>query len=852
MLKPERASLHSLPLIVKYLISAVFLCALIAIAYFAQNKISADTTNSTKKKVTIAVNNWDKAGQALFRSTFGDTKKFRCSTVDVYLNSDTDAERKKAAQAVAQASGLSVGGSDLTATINGLSAKYNNFKTDQNKSEALSVLNKTAIVNSTKTGCDRGGESKAASEDYTTNLTVPAAYQQPASNTSVSPSSSSTANSIDALANKDVVFTVTVKNKSGEVVPSVSVHLRAVGNSQGTVEFSKQTTDSKGQAKITQKIGSDGGKSNVEVVAYSTDGKTKLSDLNTYILSKLEQEDFAISLTTSDQTPTTQNTSDAAAEKLTIKRISVYLKDGDKETQVKSATIIGTYTNDDEKKTTLAALNSKNTGDKNYLENIEFSKPSDSTKHNLLSIVAKKRNKSSDDWVMSDTRNVRFSNNDEIKLVFPAGSQIDADAVDTSTAQPAAGQVLPTTSNNFPWGKNTAQFTVVRATESMENGWAPVGGVEFELSVLTKEKPQKTSFVGKVLAAETSTQKIATSTSPYNSEIVIPYTQNKFDQLKTTLSSLVKDAFQGYNNYSFTGSLPDNGTQTVINLQNLPSGLYTLWLSKSNFKTIKYLFTVTDSNETKIYTLGRLPIVPQRGAEPPSIGTTDIIKTGNSDYYKAILSGQGYLYNAKFPWKGWQKMSNDSADNYGFDTSVPSGTDETGMPEFNGTGAGLGSGSGNIVWVENASEAQATTNQFIQCVNSQAQSQLGFTGKLGDILAGIGIYRIFDRSTGAVTFEKIAKEAIYTIGVPMLVDALFGTNIRDTEITVNLGSIYNNCMNNVNATGISVPISCKSCVENNECRTGLLSGNLPTSCSQCRKCLQNYPILKNMLGTVSG
>ncbi len=851
-MKPERASLHSLPLIVKYLISAVFLCALIAIAYFAQNEISADTASSTKKKVIIAVNNWDKAGQTLFHNTFGDTKKFRCSTVDVYLTSDTDTEKKSAAKAVAEASGLTVGGSDLTATINGLSAKYNKFKTDQNKSEALSELDKTAIVNSTKIGCDRGGEGKTASEDYTSKLIVPASYQQSTSNAPTSSSGSGTTNSTDALANKNVVFTVTVKNKSDEVVPSVSVHLRAVGDSQSTVEFSKQTTDNKGQAKITQKIGPDGGKSNVEVVAYSTDGKTKLSDLNTYTLSKLEQQEFTISLTTSDQTSTTQNTSDATVEKLTIKKISVYLKDGDKETQVKSATIIGTYTNDDGKTTTLAALNSKNTGDKNYLENIEFSRPSDSKKHNLLTIVAKKRNKSKDEWVTSDSRNVRFSNNDEVKLVFPAGSQVDADAIDTSTAQPAAGQALPTTSNDFPWGKNTAQFAVVRATESMDNGWAPVGGVDFELSVLTKEKPQKTSFVGRALAAETAAQKAdanttsvgANSTTPYDTDIVSPYTQNRFEQLKSTFNNIVKDVAQGYNNYSFTGSLPDNGTQTMINLQNLPAGLYTLQLSKSNFKTIKYLFTIADSTETKTYTLGRLPITPQRGAEPPSIGTTQIIKTGNSEYYKAILSDQGYLYNAKFPWKGWQKMSSDSANNYGFDTSVPSGTDETGMPEFNG------SGKTGAVWGGDISATQAATNQFVQCVNSQVQSQYGFTTKLGNILAGAGIMRILNPDTGAVTLNKIVKEAFRTVGVSLLSDALFGTNTWNEDVTINLGPIYDNCARNLNTATVYIPDICKPCVQS-PCKEGLLTGSLPTECSQCTQCLQSYPILKNMMGTIS-
>lgn len=773
-MKPERSSLHSFPLIVKYLISAVFLCALIAIAYFVQNEISADTsTPLSNQTIGVALNNYtgdETTAKNLFLSKIKEI--FTCERYNFELIGVNNTEIQS------------------KATKDGISLEQEYVRTYRN--QIIAAIKKNLSTASNATVYDSYSD-----------------YNQAVNNCAKSPSSECIGKLTKAIVGEGL-------KPSCAGSKDISYYPKVLLSDPTEVVISSGTSGGTRPGA----------------------GTSTTATTNTPTASKS---------TTTDTTADTKETSVSQSSKITIKKISVYLKDGNKEVPVKYATIIGTYTDNSDKKATLSELNSTNTGNKNYLENVQFEKPSDAKNPTVLNIVAKKRNKSSDEMISSDDETVRFNDKDEVKLVFAQGANIDADKEDTSTAQPPTGQVLPTTSNNFPSGNNTAKFAVVRKSEATNNGWTPVGAVSFKLNILTNEKPQKTSFTPRALAADgsnlTDITKSAQSTMPYDSSIVAPYTQDTFERLKSMFNDLVKDFFRGYNNYSFSGTIADSGTQSMINLQNLPAGVYTLEISKNRFKTMKYLFTISDSSQSKLYDLGGLPISPQKGAEPPSLATTDVIKTANSDYYKAILSGQGYLYNENYPWKGWQKMGSDPNNNYGFDTSVPSGTDAAGMPEIGG------SGDASVAWGGNTSATQAATNQFIRCVSSQAQSQFGFTTKVGNILAGIGIMRILNPDTGEITINKVIKEAFRTVGVSLLSDVLFGTDTWNEEVTISLGSIYDDCARNMNATTLDIPVVCKPCVQS-PCKEAILSGYLPSECSQCSQCLQTYPILKNMLSSL--
>jgi hypothetical protein len=771
-LKPERSTLRSLPLIVKYLISVIFLFILIAIAYFVQNEISADTaTPLSDETISIALNNYtgdDTTAKNLFLSKITDT--FTCESYKFKLIGVNKTEIKS------------------KATEDKISLEQEYIRTYRNQIIAAIKNNLLTVSNATVYNC---------------------------------------------YADYNQAVSICATNPSEECVNKLKKAIVGEGLKPSCIGAQNISYNPKVLSDLTKVLISSGASGGTQPGAGTS--TTTTTGASTTTTSEITEAD-------------TQEASSSQDSKITIKKISVYLKKGDKEVPVKYATIIGTYTDSSDKKATLSELNSINTGDKNYLENVRFEKPSDAKNDSVLNIVAKKRNKSSDEMISSDDKTVRFINKDDIKLVFTQGADIDPDKEDTSTAQPPTDQILPTTSNNFPNGNNTVKFAVVRKSEAANNGWTPVGAVNFKLNISTNEKPQKTSFIPKVLAADNSNlsniAKTAQGATPYDSNIVKPYTQDAFEKLKNMFSDLIKDIFKGYDNYSFSGTIADSGTQSMINLQKLPAGVYTLEISKNHFKTMKYLFTISDSTQSKLYDLGGLPISPQKGAEPPSIAATDVIKTTNSDYYKAILSNQGYLYNENYPWKGWQKMSSDSSDNYGFDTNIPTDTDAAGMPEFND------SSNTNVAWGGNIPATQASIDQFIQCVSSQAQSQFGFTAKVGNILAGAGIIRIINPDTGAITINKIIKEAFRTVGVSLLADALFGTNTWNEEVTVSLGPIYDNCARNINTATLDIPVMCKPCIQS-PCKEAILSGRILSECSQCSQCLQNYPVLKSALKAMS-
>lgn len=740
-MKPSGSFVVRMPIFLKYIIAAVFLVGLIAVAYFVQKEISADTQTSKVKK-TIAINNWDSAGQPYFHQKFGDKTTFRCTTVDVYLSSDTKAEQEKAVQAVIQESGLTLGGTDLKSTVDSLISANNNLKTDADKTKALEALNKTAIVSSSfpngtlKSVCDRGGSaSPGASVDYAVSLKVPAAYAQPAASSSSVPTASSS------------------------VKP--------------TVVPSKEASPS----------------------------------------------------------ATSSNTSNNTDE-FTIKKISIYKKGSDgSKIPVKYATIKGWYKGKSDGAITdkvLPKINSLNTGKYNYIEGVSFNKPSDANQ-DTINLMAYKRitrnGQMIDTQATSQVTQIKFANQDAIEITFAATAEIEADAEDVSVAQPATGQVtLPVSDSDFPSGNNTVIFTTVRRSKASSTGWTPVGGVSFEITMVT-EKNSKQSQANQNNIAFAAEETIDGISVPYDKDLVKVYSSSWWQNIINNL----KNRFGSYRNYSMSGYIADNGTASKLTLANMPYGIYTITLSKDHFKSVKYNFSV-NSGESKTYDLGGLVIRAQKGTEPPSISNATVQKPKpGEDLYKAFVGEKAYLYTARAPWYGWQPYIA-GAENSGYDMTEPT-YDTDGIPEETEE-------SGSTSWMSTAN-SQKMAEQFRRCVNTQSQSQLGVSGELGDVLAGLGIARFMDTSTGARTLEKGLKEAALTIGVPYLIDKVFGTDITDTEIGFSLDtdSVYSKCMyiiygQSLSSTSWNMPSKCKSCF------TGT---SLITDSSLCQQCIKDYP-----------
>jgi len=833
--KSDRASLSSLPLSLRYIIALVFLAVLVVVAYFAQKNISADTARTPKIGAKISVTNWD--GDDKTAGTNGnnqasyfkyvDDQEYRCDTVSIYFDklnnvsaSSSDADKIKnnrdsisnAVREIASLNGLTAFDS-ITTAIN----YYNGLKDGATDQEIGEGLKKTIVYPSTGTECTGSG-----SVSYAVTLKIPDKYLQ-----GFVTGSTSTSTPAPSLASS--AGTATKKCFSNQDASGKTIYYLFEKN--GTVWSSKTTADTLNDAKITS-------------------GET-----SPYI----SQSDLSLCNNSATSSPSPSPTSSAGTtssnQKINIKKISVYKRTADNngETPVKYATVIGTYKNKDGKELTISGLNSQGTGDKNYAENIIFDKPSDSVDTNGLTIVAKKRQSSggkitNDTLVSSAIEILPFRNADEIKLYFASDAKIDPDVIDTSTAQPPSGTNVPATSSDFPAGNNTIIFTAVRASMAAGNGWTPVGGTAYKLEVQVSGSSSTSPATAIAPTAKNGSL-------PY-SNIVKNDSNNGFIQRVT---SWAKGVVGATSMHSASGLLADNGTSTKLTLQSMPAGIYTVELSKNNFSNAKFTFEIPASSNGSTYDLGGLPITPQTGAEPPSIESIAIVGAGNSDFYKAAnVNGTDYLYSPRGPWKGWQKMIA-GANNYGYDFTKPT-IDGNGLPSFNGNGSSSNSPS----WMGGTANEQSMANQFQRCVSSQSQTQLGVSGKLGDILAGLGIASFLDTSTGPRTLEKAVKQVALTVGIPYLIDSIAGTDIKGAQssFSLSLDPIFQKCMyiiygTNLSTTPWSIPSECSICYNTGSAwltrSTNLVGSTVSSSLyNTCTQCEQNNPQLKYLRSFISG
>jgi len=100
-----------------------------------------------------------------------------------------------------------------------------------------------------------------------------------------------------------------------------------------------------------------------------------------------------------------------------------------------------------------------------------------------------------------------------------------------------------------------------------------------------------------------------------------------------------------------SGTIPDNGTKSLIEIDGLPAGNYSLELTKDGYKRQ----TADNITVNGLADLGSIPMQPNSGAEPPSTSLTDIRQDPQQQNFYYAYSGQTitYIYNSKCPDYGW-------------------------------------------------------------------------------------------------------------------------------------------------------------------------------------------------------
>jgi hypothetical protein len=285
-------------------------------------------------------------------------------------------------------------------------------------------------------------------------------------------------------------------------------------------------------------------------------------------------------------------------------------------------------------------------------------------------------------------------------------------AVPSQNAQPAVGAAsspgnplyVPGFGTNsqgtdltLPYGNSSITFQVVRYSRAANEGkefLTAVGGVKFTLTgriaktTVSQKNKSNVAFAqaegnaapgeGRLIEGRPSivpveegpssvtgqaTQKTQTDTSKAlggavgtTSEVGVKYTDEEAGfvaRAKARWNQLREAMFAGTQTITIKGTVPDNGTKSMILITGLAAGSYNLTLSKSGYETQSNIsFEIGNGS----YNLPRLHIKPSPGAEPPSIDNVTVTKDSRKiePYSNLYYADSSYVYKSDCPDAGWQ------------------------------------------------------------------------------------------------------------------------------------------------------------------------------------------------------
>lgn len=813
------------------------------LGYRSLGNIFASTTQ--RQKVTIALSNWDKTGEALFYSSFGTNTQFRCSTVTIYVDDKSEATIKKAVNDIVayNSPNLTSGQDSLTQTINQLMKA--------GKESALNVINKTVITNSVynngalKSACDRGVTATnkiQLSKDYDTGIKIPTSYQT-ASYVNISGE-----NTTSPTAEKSVAPTASgsasaVANGNSNVLDETAFDQISYGDKVCINSGSWKTTYTKIQGTDTTGNNSSeyGYKAFQKTKDYSGSGAPNIiyqNDNTTYKRTGYVGKNWAYSKGECTASSTTSAVADSSgiALSVTVKNNEgTAIKDSRitiKRLDSSGNTIAGVstqYLTTDEN----GAANDKIATDGLYSENIV-----------TLRITVEK-------FDVSETMDYAWANlSNKLSLNFRL-DVTDEKAKQEQTAWTAAatdpGEDNPEfdaatqidTDSNWPGGNNTLELIAVRRSmyNSSYNGYTPVGSVEYEINIYTTatttDKKTSLNLLGtdKARAADPVASAQASSSAspiaqPSASSTIgvavknipndilnditggpVPYDQNKVAQYTSDSLKTLRDSYSYASVVSTKGRIADNGINSEVKISNLPPGIYDIKLTKYNFTTSRFLYIMGNGTNEKLV----LPIAPNTYAEPPSISSGTIEKIPNQDIYKA----DGYIYISKYPWFGWQKESEYITDKPAINNGVPAAV----------------TASGEII------QGAGGNTDLQKCIENKQKS-------LGISASGLSMKDALLGTAGAYLLKQSAKQnnnltqgAMVAAGIASLFELA-----RSSDATVSINYDIYNCVESVYGASY-IPSSCRGCFN----VTGVISGT-----SDCNaNCLLQYGPLINTLSNLS-
>ncbi|MCX6809638.1 MAG: hypothetical protein NTZ65_02745 [Candidatus Berkelbacteria bacterium] len=196
-------------------------------------------------------------------------------------------------------------------------------------------------------------------------------------------------------------------------------------------------------------------------------------------------------------------------------------------------------------------------------------------------------------------------------------------------------------------------------------------------STATKSSPDSTN-------ASSATKSNSSQKINDQSKTVQHQSDSALSKIKQSVSDAIQRSKPGYYKKSTYGTIPDNGQNSYIVIQQLPPGRYELKLSKNNFKGQTIGFDLFDKQTLK---LPQIMLAPNQSAEPPSVNSV-VWKSANKDIYFAKVNNQEYAYAPTAPWYGWQP-----SDKYNFqrppfsDENIPNPQLGDGLPDYNGPGS---------------------------------------------------------------------------------------------------------------------------------------------------------------------
>ena len=366
-------------------------------------------------------------------------------------------------------------------------------------------------------------------------------------------------------------------------------------------------------------------------------------------------------------------------------------------------------------------------------------------------------------------------------------------------------------------------------------------------------QPQPPSDTGNVQSPNSSGQtgqatEITSADIPYNQEYITPYEQTFYERITNNYFVSAITGFFGQlfgnNKQSFTieGTIPDNGLNSGITIKNLPEGIYKITLSKNGYKSSRWM-TKKAIPESGIIDLMGLPIQPNSSAEPPSIGSAEIVRYADKDLYETELGGKTYIYISKYPWFGWQEKVGDQYPYgyLGYNQSAPL-YQIPGIPSmFTPDGIPIGAGGQQTSELPGGlsglpPRVQADIENCIK--NKMEHLKISTKGlKLSDIIYGLG---------AAYAFKQSGKQNNEDVKNVMIAGGILGlAQLAKSDAEINLDyEKYEECYNSAyqNYQNWGMPLECRSCPRP---INGLI---IPNSVNCPDSCVPYSPALRGALG----